>query len=79
MTSVSKQIVRAYLICAAPRTGSTLLQEALYYSYIAGNPLEYFGLTEEHWLRELRQEPTGTGSRTLQEGATDAARLCRGA
>ena len=33
---------RSYLICATPRSGSTLLCEALTNTGVAGNPKEYF-------------------------------------
>ncbi|MCP4417029.1 MAG: hypothetical protein GY805_10425 [Chloroflexi bacterium] len=33
----------SYLICATPRSGSTLLCEALRNTNLAGNPDEYFG------------------------------------
>jgi LPS sulfotransferase NodH/Flp pilus assembly protein TadD len=71
MKSREKRILRAYFICATPRTGSTLLQEALKFTNIAGNPLEYFGLGEEHWLKELEREPGETYmAKVLSSGTT---------
>jgi LPS sulfotransferase NodH len=45
-----------YVICTAPRTGSTLLSEALASTNIAGRPNEYFDIyddNEEFWKRSL--------------------------
>jgi LPS sulfotransferase NodH/Tfp pilus assembly protein PilF len=71
MKSAEKQILNAYLICATPRTGSTLLQEALHFTYIAGNPLEYFGLSQQHWMDELKGESGDTYiEKVLSSGTT---------
>jgi trehalose 2-sulfotransferase len=44
----------SYLICATPRTGSSLLIEALESTGVAGKPKEYFDPTfEDHWKRDL--------------------------
>lgn len=46
----SDQQTRSYLICATPRSGSTLLCEALRNTGLAGNPDEYFGpMHVERW------------------------------
>src|ERR1700721_3947051 len=43
-------VVRSYLICATPRTGSYLLCDALRSTGMAGNPTEYFSYSyEKHW------------------------------
>ena len=42
-TQSTKTDLKSYLICATPRSGSTLLCEALRNSRLAGNPDEYFG------------------------------------
>lgn len=72
MQPAGKRISHAYLICATPRTGSTLLQEALQFTKVAGNPLEYFGLPEAHWLKELKDEPGETYvEKVLAAGTTE--------
>jgi trehalose 2-sulfotransferase len=46
----------AYLLCASPRTGSTLLAEGLAGTGIAGRPLEYFDIhqhNEKWWVEHL--------------------------
>jgi LPS sulfotransferase NodH len=46
----------SYVICSAPRTGSTLLSAALTSTNVAGKPNEYFDinhLNEQIWLRAL--------------------------
>ena len=46
-----------YLICSAPRTGSTLLARALIDTGIAGNPREYFDIradNERYWVERLK-------------------------
>jgi LPS sulfotransferase NodH len=45
-----------YVICTAPRTGSTLLAEALTGTNVAGRPSEYFDVqdyNEKYWIRRL--------------------------
>jgi LPS sulfotransferase NodH len=45
-----------YVICSAPRTGSTLLSEALASTQQAGQPNEYFDIyshNEQFWMRKL--------------------------
>jgi len=47
----------SYLICSAPRTGSTLLAEALAKTGVAGKPREYFDIherNERHWMERLQ-------------------------
>jgi len=46
---------RGYLLCCLPRTGSTLLAEALAGTGVAGRPLEYFNPFEQEkpWMREI--------------------------
>jgi trehalose 2-sulfotransferase len=44
---------RAYVIAASPRTGSSLLAEALTASRLAGHPDEFFDVqpkNEQHWV-----------------------------
>jgi trehalose 2-sulfotransferase len=42
--------IKSYLICATPRSGSSLLCEALRNTGLAGNPDEYFGpMHVERW------------------------------
>ena len=46
----------SYIICTAPRTGSTLLAEALKATGCAGRPAEYFDIhahNEQYWIRTL--------------------------
>ena len=46
----------SYIICTAPRTGSTLLAEALKVTGRAGRPAEYFDIhahNEQYWIRTL--------------------------
>lgn len=46
----------SYMICATPRSGSTLLCEALKNTGVAGNPDEYFGpMHVERWLAQWGQ------------------------
>lgn len=62
----------SYLICATPRSGSTLLCEALRNTELAGNPDEYFGsvhiarwsdewqvTTQEDYLSKVLEHGTG--------------------
>jgi trehalose 2-sulfotransferase len=45
--------VRSYLVCATPRSGSTLLCEVLGSTELAGHPAEYFLRKDyAHWCRE---------------------------
>ena len=45
--------VQSYLVCATPRSGSTLLCEALGSTDLAGPPAEYFLPKDDgHWCRE---------------------------
>jgi trehalose 2-sulfotransferase len=47
----------AYVICTAPRTGSSLLAEALASTGQAGRPKEYFDIhkhNEQHWINQLK-------------------------
>ena len=45
--------IRSYLVCATPRSGSTLLCEALASTGLAGHPAEYFLPKDyEHWCDE---------------------------
>jgi LPS sulfotransferase NodH len=51
----AEQPTRSYLICATPRSGSTLLCEALRITGLAGNPDEYFGpMHVKRWNEEWR-------------------------
>jgi LPS sulfotransferase NodH len=46
----------SYIICTAPRTGSTMLAEALASTTVAGRPKEYFDIhdyNEKFWIRKL--------------------------
>ncbi len=56
-TGASRPISLAYLICTEPRTGSTLLADALTRTGIAGRPEEYFGEPGGHhdayWMRRV--------------------------
>jgi LPS sulfotransferase NodH len=49
---VSGAVVRPYVICATPRSGSYLLCEALWSTGVLGRPAEYF----LHWF-ELERQP----------------------
>jgi LPS sulfotransferase NodH len=47
---------RAFVICTAPRTGSSLLSDALSKSGVAGRPAEYFDIyahNQQYWARAL--------------------------
>ena len=51
--------LKSYLICTAPRTGSTLLAEALTSTGRAGRPHEFFDIydhNEQFWIRTLNIE-----------------------
>jgi trehalose 2-sulfotransferase len=49
-----------YLVCATPRSGSTLLCEALRHTGLAGKPDEYFGpMHVERWNKEWRTQSAG--------------------
>ena len=41
----SDPVVRSYVICSTPRSGSTLLAEALHHTGVLGVPAEYIGLS----------------------------------
>jgi LPS sulfotransferase NodH len=50
---------RAYVICTAPRTGSSLLSDALWKTGVTGHPAEYFDIHERNqtfWTRRLGVE-----------------------
>ncbi|HKY54316.1 MAG TPA: Stf0 family sulfotransferase, partial [Anaerolineales bacterium] len=50
----------SYLICATPRSGSTLLCEALRNTGLAGNPDEYFGpMHVKRWDEEWKTKSKG--------------------
>ncbi len=49
-----RQVVRSYVICSTPRTGSFLLAEALESTRLAGQPKEYFDpVFERRWCEQL--------------------------
>lgn len=50
------QLTRSYLVCATPRSGSTLLCEALTHTGIAGHPKEYFEALRETGLPRQPRE-----------------------
>src|SRR5215469_751994 len=54
---VSSRPVVSYLVCTEPRTGSTLLCDALAETGVAGRPDEYFFIpsreTDAYWMRRL--------------------------
>jgi LPS sulfotransferase NodH len=55
-----REPVRAYVIAASPRTGSSLLAEALTATGRAGNPDEFFDLlpkNEQHWIDRYQIPP----------------------
>ncbi len=47
---------RSYLVCATPRSGSTLLCEALLATGVAGRPREYFEALKETGLPRRPRE-----------------------
>lgn len=47
MSALDPPIQRSYLVCATPRSGSTLLCEALETTGVAGRPREYFEALKE--------------------------------
>src|SRR3954453_9642741 len=53
---VTVQPRSSYLICATPRSGSTLLCEALLNTGLAGNPKEYFEALRETGLPRRPKE-----------------------
>jgi trehalose 2-sulfotransferase len=65
---------RGYLLCCLPRTGSTLLAEALAGTGVAGRPLEYFNPFEQEkpWMREILGDSSMVDglSKILIAGAT---------
>jgi LPS sulfotransferase NodH len=59
---VTEQPTTAYLVCATPRSGSTLLCEMLRTTGIAGNPLEHFEVLRHSGLpRQPREYFDGMG------------------
>ncbi len=73
-TNIAKEVQphTSYLICTTPRSGSTLLCEALKNTGLAGQPEEYFFFTSQAFWKEL----WGTSSdadyvaRAIKEGTT---------
>lgn len=65
-----------YMICTAPRSGSTLLCRMLAATGVAGRPESYFfGTSLEGWLEDLDIEPDGlAGEIEIVSAALDAAR-----
>jgi trehalose 2-sulfotransferase len=59
--------IDAYLICATPRTGSTLLCDLLRWTEIAGRPESYFRLPDEQALADRWQLARG-GAGTFNYG-----------
>jgi trehalose 2-sulfotransferase len=53
--------VRSYVLCSMPRSGSTLLAEALHSTGVAGTPIEYFDRTNAFALLYRRWGCTGIG------------------
>ena len=67
--------IKSYLICATPRSGSSLLCEALRNNGLAGNPDEYFGPMHvkrwnEHWQTQSEIEYL-VGARQFKRQADD--------
>jgi LPS sulfotransferase NodH len=62
----------SYLICATPRSGSTLLCEALKNSGLAGRPEEYFQPDNEAFWKELWETSSHADyvARVMKEGTT---------
>ncbi len=60
----------SYMICATPRSGSTLLCEALRNSGLAGNPDEYFGpMHVKRWNEKWRTESKSAYlARVIEQG-----------
>ena len=53
-TDVLVPTTRSFFVCATPRSGSSLLSEALEFTMIAGRPREYFEPTyEKDWFARL--------------------------
>jgi trehalose 2-sulfotransferase len=52
---------RSYVLCSMPRSGSTLLAEALHSTGVAGTPIEYFDRTNAFALLYRRWGCTGIG------------------
>jgi len=66
----------SYLICATPRSGSTLLCEALENTSLAGHPKEYFEALKETGLpRRPREYFETLGNRTVLDLLGDYSRL----
>ena len=65
--TVDRRTLQAYLVCATPRSGSTLLCEMLRATGVAGRPLEHFEV-----LRALR--PAAPAARVLRGTWTRRAR-----
>lgn len=61
-----------YMICATPRSGSTLLCEALRNTGVAGNPDEYFGpMHVPRWSEQWQvANPTEYVGKVLKQGST---------
>ncbi len=55
----------SYLICTSPRSGSTLLTDALTSTGIAGKPDEYFSFPRSHRQDDWMQRRFGTDDRTV--------------
>jgi LPS sulfotransferase NodH len=68
-----------YVICTAPRTGSTLLGEALSATDRAGKPREYFDTTpvnEQHWVKQLGIRSDAEYVDKVVAAATTANGIC---
>ena len=66
----------SYLVCATPRSGSTLLCEALTNTGIAGRPREYFeGLKDTGLPRRPKEYFAGLGNSVITELLGDYFRL----
>lgn len=82
VAGVSRLPFDAYLLCATPRTGSTLLCGLLESSGVAGHPASYFrreSLDEyaDHW--KVSRPPDGQVDRTFIRAALTAGRTPNGA
>ncbi len=64
----------SYVVCTAPRTGSSLLCAALWNTGVAGRPAEYFdihGRNEAHWRKQFAiQDEAEYLSKIIHAGTT---------
>jgi len=65
---------RSYLVCATPRSGSTLVCHALEETGVAGHPEEYFEALRHSGPARAAPRNTSSGSRTSRSATTSARR-----